>query len=702
MGLYRRTSIRWKQNNYIFQLKNEHGQWLKDTKSIISHTYSQFQQAYASSNTCNLEQISRLIHPSVMAEMNHELCRSVSDDEIRSAVFQLGVFRVPGVDGFPGCFYQQHWDLVGPDVCKAIRHFFEHGFMLREMNRTKIVLILKIKAPESAFILSRAIQDNILIAHEAFHGLQLKKSGKHCVLALKLDIRKAYDSVDWHSLEHILRAYGFCEQWIHMVMPCVSTVSYTVGINGNQTPNFVPQKGLRQGDPLSSYLYLFIADLLSRLLMVATIEKKISGYKIRMRSPTISHLLFADDSLVFCRATAEEVNHLQTILQLYDDITGQRVNYSKSAAVFSPNIPKEVRESICEHLGIRLEFAISKYLGLPTSWGRSKKDNLKFVVVKIQKKLAHWKKNLLSQASREVLIKAVAMAIPTFTMSCFLFPMGVCREINRLIKDFWWGQQMNERKPVKLEGCYRAPMPYGPVCLKAYTFQALPFLMLGKPWVLTHGSWGWVILWNGEAKNEKYFEQAEISPSQVLTRISHMLQELSLDHQDLLESPSRSQPPAQQCKSSWSRPPCGIIKVNVDASFSPNSEVAALAMVECNSNGEISFGRTWCYSASTPLSVEVAALLKAVRFAEDKGFQDIIFESDNQVLISSIQQSSKPLPWEAQSLIISIRQSCISNPGFKFNFVPRLCNQVADWVACTSLSGQCPSYWAHCPPKYPT
>ncbi|GKU89304.1 hypothetical protein SLEP1_g3458 [Rubroshorea leprosula] len=250
--------------------------------------------------------ITRLIQPSVIAEMNHELCCSVSDDEIRSIVFQLGAFKAPGVDGFSGCFYQQHWDMVGPDVCKAVRHFFDHSFMPREMNKTRIVLVPKIQNPEFAFIPGRAIQDNILIAHEAFHRLQLKKSGKHNVLALKLDIRKAYDSVDWHCLESILKAHGFCEKWTQMVMQCVSTVSYTIGINGNQTPFFAPQRGLRRGDPLSPYLYLFIADILSRLLLTATAEKKISGYKIRRRSPTISHLLFADDSLVFCRATAQE------------------------------------------------------------------------------------------------------------------------------------------------------------------------------------------------------------------------------------------------------------------------------------------------------------------------------------------------------------------------------------------------------------
>ncbi|GLU18503.1 hypothetical protein SLE2022_348000 [Rubroshorea leprosula] len=177
------------------------------------------------------------------------------------------------------------------------------------------------------------------------------------------------------------------------------------------------------------------------------------------------------------------------------------------------------------------------------------------------------------------------------------------------------------------------------------------------------------------------------------------MQELSPNHPDLLAPPTRTQPPKQQFKSSWSKPPNGIIKINTDASFSPNSGVAALAMVGRNSNGELCFGKTWCDMALTPLMAEADALLKAVHFAEDNGIQDAIFESDNQVLISSIQQPFKPLPWEARSLIIRIRQSNVRNPGFCFSFVPRTGNQVADWVARSSLHGQCPSYWAHCPPN---
>ncbi|GLT45020.1 hypothetical protein SLA2020_188860 [Shorea laevis] len=297
------------------------------------------------------------------AQMNEDLCKEVSYDEIKAVVFQLGSYKAPSIDGFPGCFYQQHWDLVANDVCKAVKHFFDNGYMLREMNRTQIVLVPKIRSPEvithfrpislcnfsykiiskllanrlkgyldrlispfqSAFILGRSIQDNIMIAHEAFHGLKLKKTGVNGFLALKLDIRKAYDSVDWSCLEHVLHAHGFCEKWIHWIMQCVTTISYTVLVN-------------------------------------AVAQKQSSGYRIRNRSPVISHLLFADDSLVFCKANLGEVSHLQYILQLYSNTTEQSVNCAKSTAIFSTNTTSDLRASICNQLGINHDSEVSKYL----------------------------------------------------------------------------------------------------------------------------------------------------------------------------------------------------------------------------------------------------------------------------------------------------------------------------------------------------
>ncbi|GLU00821.1 hypothetical protein SLE2022_181610 [Rubroshorea leprosula] len=144
------------------------------------------------------------------------------------------------------------------------------------------------------------------------------------------------------------------------------------------------------------HIYIFIADILSRLLMVAVVKKKLFGYWIRNRSPTISHFLFVDDSLVFCNAKMEEVSHLQYILQLYGATTGQRVNFAKSIVIFNTNTNRNLQTSICNQLGLNHDFAISKYLGLPTSWGKSKKSSLKYVVEKIHRKLKQWKVALLS------------------------------------------------------------------------------------------------------------------------------------------------------------------------------------------------------------------------------------------------------------------------------------------------------------------
>ncbi|GLT56023.1 hypothetical protein SLA2020_290970 [Shorea laevis] len=479
-----------RQNNHIFQLKDDTGRILDREDTLLDYVHSYFQQAYSSQNTPNYNMLTELIQPSISAQMNEDLCKEVSYAKIKTVVFQLGAYKALGTDGFPGCFYQQHWDIIASDVCNAVRHFFNNGYMLKEMNRTQIVLVPKVRNPEvitqyrpislcnfsykiiskllanrmkgyldhlispfqSAFIPGRSIQDNILIAHEAFHGLKLKKTGVNDFLALKLDIKKAYDSVDWGCLEHVLRAHGFCEKWIHWILQCVITVSYTALVNGSPTPPFTPQRGLHQGDPLSAYLYLFIADILSRLLMAVVADKKLSRYRIRNRSPIISHLLFADDSLVFCKAKMEEVRHLQYILQLYGDTTRQRVNFAKSAVIFSTNSNRDLRASICSQLGLNHDSAVSKFLGLPTSWGKSKKASLKQVVDKVRTKLKQWKVALLSQAGREVLIKAVAMSIPTYTMSCFLFPSCTCKEINKLIRDFWWGNNKKRGKYVGLAG----------------------------------------------------------------------------------------------------------------------------------------------------------------------------------------------------------------------------------------------------------
>jgi hypothetical protein len=185
-------------------------------------------------------------------------------------------------------------------------------------NRLKLILPEVISQNQSAFVPGRLITDNVLVAYELTHFLQNKRSGGDCYAALKLDMSKAYDRVEWHFLERMMERLGFDSRWINLIMQCVSTVSYKIKVNGDLTEEIVPTRGLRQGDPLSPYLFLICAEGFSGLLHEAESVGNLEGIIICEGAPSITHLLFADDSLLLLKVNDGNANHLRHVLQLYD------------------------------------------------------------------------------------------------------------------------------------------------------------------------------------------------------------------------------------------------------------------------------------------------------------------------------------------------------------------------------------------------
>ncbi|GJY33032.1 RNA-directed DNA polymerase, eukaryota, reverse transcriptase zinc-binding domain protein [Tanacetum coccineum] len=223
----------------------------------------------------------------------------VSKKEVKEALFDIEDEKAPGPDGFTSKFFKETWDTVREDVCLAIQQFFDTRKLLGEVNATLISLVPKIKTPnkvsdyrpiacynviykciskiltkrmkivlgklvdenQSALIAGRQITYNILLAQELLRGYNKKSSGKKC--AFKIDLQKAYDTINWDFLGKCLSDFGFHSKWINWVMACIKTAKFTINVNGERVGYFNGGKGLRQGDLITPYLFTLIMETLA-------------------------------------------------------------------------------------------------------------------------------------------------------------------------------------------------------------------------------------------------------------------------------------------------------------------------------------------------------------------------------------------------------------------------------------------------------
>ncbi|CAL1383059.1 unnamed protein product [Linum trigynum] len=313
-------------------------------------------------------------------------------------------------------------------------------------NRLKEVLDKVIGCAQSTFVPGRIITNNIMAAFECFHSMKRKKERRKGFAAAKIDMAKAYDRVEWRFLEGIMGKMEFETRWISLMMMCVKSVEYLVLVNRHLSEAFLPERGLRQGDPLSPYLFLLCAEGLSSYTDKEVAEGRIHGLQPARGAPVVSHMFFADDSIFFFRATTQESLQLKRILHDYEPESGQLVNFQKSEVSFSKNIKPHGRLLVGGVLGMKTVEMHDKYLGLATEAGRSKKELFVELKDRIWKKLKGWKEKTMSAAAREVMIKSVAQAQLTYVMSVFRIPEGIIEEINNLMLNFWWDQRGSERR----------------------------------------------------------------------------------------------------------------------------------------------------------------------------------------------------------------------------------------------------------------
>ncbi|KAH1063899.1 hypothetical protein J1N35_028886 [Gossypium stocksii] len=217
-------------------------------------------------------------------------------------------------------------------------------------------------------------------------------------MAVKLDMSKAYDKVEWNFVEEVMIKMGFTKDWVDLIM----------------------------------------SERLSALMRLAKKKGLIKGAKASRKGPEISHLLFVDDCVLFGEATDKGVRVLKDILKEYKVCSGQCVNFDKSTVYFSSNTTEDKKESVSTLLGVRRSSNLEKYLRLPNMVGRQKKESFQNLLDRVSTRIDRWSTRFLSQGGKEIFIKSVLQAILAYAMSCFLLPNFLCEKLESIFARFWW------------------------------------------------------------------------------------------------------------------------------------------------------------------------------------------------------------------------------------------------------------------------
>uniref|UniRef100_A0A803Q980 Reverse transcriptase domain-containing protein n=1 Tax=Cannabis sativa TaxID=3483 RepID=A0A803Q980_CANSA len=445
-----------KRRNQILVLMDDNGRPQENEaakRDILNGFFKKLYTAGGVNVPCDLE---GLITPSISVQENEMLLEIPSEEEIKLQVFQMHPLKAPGPDGFSGCFFRRCWEIVKSDVITFVQEFFRTGELSGNVNHTFLCLIPKGENPKTVDrfrpialcnfvykIISRIISQRLKM--EIVHTIK-KKKGRGGLMAIKIDMHKAYDRIEWPFLQRVLENHGFNDVVVKLIMKCVSSVSYSVLLNGKPQKKIHPGRGLRQGDPISPYLFVLCNDVLSRMLDRSQDKGDIHGIKISREAPAVTHLMFADDTLLFSRANTMEASIIGDCIKKFEGWSGQVCSKQKSGILFSSNCVKSMKENIEAQLGISTINDEEKYLGNPFVFSRRRKKDFDFIRSKLKQRLEGWKMRTLSYAGRMVAVSSIASAIPSYSMSTFQLPLSSCRELDALIRKFWWNGSLEKQR----------------------------------------------------------------------------------------------------------------------------------------------------------------------------------------------------------------------------------------------------------------
>ncbi|KAJ0805636.1 putative RNA-directed DNA polymerase [Helianthus annuus] len=460
-----------KASNSIHGL-NVNGDWCSKPAQIKKQVFSFFREKFREKHHIRPKLDCSNIKKISDSESN-VLIEPFLEQEIKEAVFECGDEKAPGPDGMNFRFIKHFWSLFKDDFRRIFDWFYNSGEINLGSGASFIALVPKVKDPvslanyrpinlvgviskviskvlanrlrrvldgvisenQSAFLKGRYILDGPLIVNEIISWIKKKKDK---AFILKIDFDKAYDNVNWNFLVSIFQEMGFHEKWCSWIMGILKSASSSVLVNGSPTFTFRCEKGLRQGDPLSPFLFLVVMEALSVILVNAKNEGILKGISIPNNGPNISHLLYADDAIVMGEWSRSEIVNVVRTLRCFFICSGLKINIEKSY-LFGIGVGSGEIEEMANLLGCKHDSPPFKFLGLKVGANMNRISNWQPVIESFRARLAKWKSHLLSIGGRVVLIKSVMESLPTYYFSLYKAPKKIISDLEAMIKKFLWG-----------------------------------------------------------------------------------------------------------------------------------------------------------------------------------------------------------------------------------------------------------------------
>lgn len=448
------------------------GEWIQDPARVKNEFLDHFRNRFTCPDSVRPRMISDFSNILSRVQKNN-LDKMVTDEEIRKAVWDCGTNKAPGPDGFTFEFFRMFWDILKMDVGSAVKHFFTKASFPAGCNSSFIALIPKIhnakfvkdfrpisligsmykiigkilanritevidsliSQEQSAFVKGRQILDGPMILNEVVAWC--KKMKKKSML-FKVDFEKAYDSIRWDYLDDVMKKMGFGPRWCNWIRACLESSMSSVLVNGAPTNEFRCYRGLRQGDPLSPFLFILAMEGLHVAFCQAMQNGRFSGLEIGNLEVKLSHLFYADDAIFIGEWSDTNIQNILLILQCFQFMSGLKVNVQKSK-LYGLGVDYREVERMALKLGCAPDTIPFIHLGLPVGRSMNRISAWDGILEKFHIKLNRWKANALSIGGRFTLIKSVLGSTPNYYFSIFKAPDKVLKMVENLRSNFFNG-----------------------------------------------------------------------------------------------------------------------------------------------------------------------------------------------------------------------------------------------------------------------